>query len=176
MSIRTDLGIDRRVVVSEEIPLPRETVQGLCEVIRSAFKGPDKPVRILYTKGEALVVERTVTEKKAKAEDQFLTPWEMVRQHADVEIREVAEDPLRMMCQATTSLVDKGFVPTMLVASNRAEVDSWFGADVKLDAVLRLPFLEDADCPPHSILFCGSKTGEMVQHIEHAVLCRMRDG
>lgn len=140
-----------------------------------SFKGVNKPFRILYTKGEPLLVERLVPESSTKESD-FLTPWEMVRQHADVEIREVGDAPLVTMCKAATSLAEKGYAATMIVANDRDAVDAWFGDNGKIDAVLRLPFLEDPDCPPHSIIFCGSKTGEMVQHIEYAVLCRTRDG
>jgi hypothetical protein len=173
MSQKADLGIEKKVVATEVIKLPRTTVQGLCEAIQIAFQGNNKPSRILYTKGEGLIVERMIPQSEADEASEFVTPWEMIRQHAEVEVQESQETALRAICVAASKLADQGFAASMLVTSSKDEVHSWFGNNGRVDKVLRIPIIEDPDCPEKCVVICGSNTGEMVQHIEYAVICRM---
>lgn len=171
--LRNELGIERRVVISESVELPRQSVQALVETIDSVFRASkNRPIRILYEKGEPLIVERLVPESALKTDNEFLTAWQMIRQHAVVEILEGLDSPMAVVCRAATSLAEKGYTAMMLVASNRGDVDEWFSLG-KIDAVFRLPFVEDPDCPDRCLIFCGSQAGTMIGNIEYAVVCRM---
>jgi hypothetical protein len=168
---REDLNLERRVAVSEAVPLDRPTVQALCETITQLFKDRNKPTRVLYTKGEGLLVEKTLPESQVPKDGEYVTPYQMVRQHADVEILESME-PALMLCRATMALADKGHVPTALVSRDREAVDKWFTGG-KIDVILRLPFFEDLDCPDGYVVLAGSQTGGMLGQIEYAVMCKM---
>jgi hypothetical protein len=143
----------------------------LCEAIVGLFKRPDKPTRILYTKGEGLLVERTVPESKVPEDSPFVTPYQMVRQHAEVEIIE-SGTPAEMLCRAATAMAARDYQATMFIARSRDVVDRWF-TDGRVDVILRLPFFEDTDCPEGFLVLAGSQTGVMMAQIEYAVLCRM---
>lgn len=168
---RGELKLERRVAVSESVPLNRPTVQALCEAITSLFRGRDKPIRILYTKGEGLLVEKMVPESLVPAESTFLTPYQMVRQHAEVEILE-SLPPAQMLCRAAMALADKGHAPTLILSRDRDVVDRWF-PEGRIDTILRLPFFEDLDCPEGYVVLAGSQTGEMLGQIEYAVMCKL---
>ena len=171
--LRKELGIERRIVVSETHELTRQSVQGLCEAILGAYRASkNKPVRLFFEKGESLVVERLVPESEAQKDSAFLTPYQMVRQHADIEILEMEDSAVSSVCAAASLLAEKGFTATLLVAGTRKAVDAWFPHG-KIDAILRLPFLEDPDCPDGVLVFCGSQAGNMLSQIEYAIVCRM---
>lgn len=173
--LRKELGIERRIVVSESIELSRQSVQGLLEAITTAYRSAkSKPVRLFYEKGEKLVVERLMPESSLNKDNPFLTAYQMVRQHAEVEIIEKDLDAMATVCAAATALAEKDITATMLVSGTRDSVDKWFTYG-KIDAIFRLPFLEDPDCPEGFLFFCGSQSGKMVGQIEYAVACRMED-
>jgi hypothetical protein len=168
-----NLQLERMVLISEAIPLTRPTVQGLCEAVKVAFGGDIKPSRIQYSRGEDLIVERLVPESKAPQDSPFVTPYEYIRQHAEIEILEVSEDPFSAVCKAAMILAQKNHDATHLVTHSRLAVDEWFKLG-QLEKILRLPIWEDIDCPSGLILFCGSRIGPMVGQIEYAVVCKMR--
>tara|TARA_Y100000034_G_scaffold136006_1_gene210233 strand:- start:1374 stop:1889 length:516 start_codon:yes stop_codon:yes gene_type:complete len=162
------------VLTTETVPLPRQTVSGLIETLQMVFsdKAQGKPIRILYTKGEDLIVERTVS-ISAMPEDPFLTPYEMIRQHAEIEILETLGDPLMLCCKAAQRLGDEDKEITALVCRSKAEVSAWFPSGLQISQVFSVPLMEDSDCQEGCLFFCGSTISKMIRDIEYAVLCRM---
>lgn len=167
--LRNELGLERRVPVSEKVEILRPTIGGLLDTLRSLFREDDKPFRILYTKGESLVVERLLPESKIPTDGPFVTPFQMIRQYAHVDVLE-GGSPYKTVFAAAKKLSDGGFEATMIVSHSKERVARWFDG---LDGVLRLPLFEDPDCPGDIVVLCGSKTGRLVSQIEAAVVCRI---
>jgi len=164
----------KTVLATENIPIPRQTVAGLVEVLQAVFsdRTRGKPVRVLYTKGEELQVERSVT-KSEFPEDPFLTPYEMIRQHAELEILEAGKDQMAMSCKAAQRIGEEGYDLKSIVCRNKEEITAWFPQEFKIQHIFRVPVYEDPDCPEGCLFFCGSRVSEMIRDIEYAVLCRM---
>ena len=169
---KTELGIEQRVVAAEHIKLQRSTVLGLCEAIVQAYQGQNKPVRLFYAKGEDLLIERLVPESQVQGDGQFVTAYQMVRQHAEVQILENESSPVEQLCKAAMSLAERDYEATMFVAASRAAMDKWFSIG-RADLIFRIPLVEDPDCPPNFLILCGSQSGRMMSQIEYAVFCRM---
>jgi hypothetical protein len=169
-TLRNELGIEKRVVASEFLEVPRQTVEGLCDVITSVFREKDKPVRMLYIKGQGLIVEKMVPE--SQVEEGSFTPWQMVRQQAEIQIIESGSSPEAVLCQAAMLLAEKSHEVTLIISRSRDQVDSWFKIG-KVDVILRVPFFEDTDTPENFLAICGSQSGKMIYQIEYAVICRM---
>ena len=166
------LNQERKVLVSETLTIPRPTIQALLEVIKSAFRGEYGVSRLQYTKGEPLVVERVVPTSQTGADSPFITPYQMVRQHSEIEILEPLDTPIEAVCKAMELLAEEGHSPTYLVTLQRVAVRKWFRAG-RIDHLLRLPFAEDEECPEGLLFICGSKSGPLMSQIEYAVACRM---
>jgi len=170
--LRESLGIERRIAVSETVEIPRASVQSLLEVFKQLFTGPDKPVRLLYAKGEPLVVEKAVPESVLEEDNHYITAFQMVRQHAEVKIIEAEVTPLEQLCRAAIILSEREHDPTMLVVNNREALDKWFVFG-NPSHLFRIPVVEDPECREEFVIMCGSQSGRMMSQIEYAVFCRM---
>jgi len=170
--MENSLSKESRVLVSERVAIPRPTIQGLFEAIRTAFSMDHGVSRLQYTKGEPLIVERIIPASSVPKDSSFVTPYQMVRQHAEIEILEPTETPIEAVCKAMDLLAEEGYSPTYLVTLQRREVRQWFQAG-RIDLLLRLPFAEDGECPEGLLFVCGSQSGPLMGQIEYAVACRM---
>jgi len=164
--------------VSESLDLPRHTVPALLEVLEGVFRSEDKPSRVLYTRGEPLLVERNVLVPE-EGEDFFLTPYEMVRQHADLEIWPESggdRSPVLNVLHAVQSLRNNTDL-TFLVCSSRRGLDGWIanGASdpIVIGKTLGVSVLEDPDCPPGCVFICGSRRSSMIRDVEYSIMVRM---
>jgi len=162
----------RRVRITEVIPISRPTVTGLIETFRTAFTGKDKPVRVLYIKGEDLIVERTVLTTDSPGEDPFLTPYQMVRQHSELEIQEAAP-ALIACCRAAQEIRKQGFDLTGIVSRSPEEVNAWLPEELDLGKTFGVEVFIDPECPEGCLFFCGSSSSPMIRDIEKSILCRM---
>lgn len=166
----------RQVLVSEEVPIPRETVEGLLEATELALRAQFKVQRLLYTRGQkSLVVERRVPEDLLKKPNDFLTPYQMITQHADVSINDANLEPLHMLAQAVQSLTTEGYKLSMFVCENREVLRRWLGNDLRPEHIWQVPLLEDPDMHDNGLFVVGSTRGSLIQHIEAAVFCRIGD-
>ena len=165
----------RRVLVTEAIPIPRPTIQALLEVLRDAFRGPFKVEKLRYIRGdETVIVERLIPEdREEQPDDGFLTAYQMVKQHADLEVQEPTDAPLEAVAKAIQSLTSRRLKLTMFVVENRDLVREWIGRDFRIEDIWQVPLVEDPDAHDQGLFVCGSRTGDMVQDIEAAVFCRM---
>lgn len=169
---REELGLERRVPVTEKVPLPRQTVPALIEAIEGIFRQKEKPTRILYEKGGPLIVEKLVAESAVPEDAEFITGYQMVRQFADTEILE-AGNPLEMLCQAAMRFAETDHEPSILLTRTKSKVEKWFPVG-KVDKILRVPLVEDSDCPEGYLVFAGGRPGEtMLSQIEYAIFCKL---
>ena len=163
----------RRVRVTETIPLSRPTVPGLIETFQEAFSGKDKPIRVLYTKGEDLIVERSMLTEEGDDAETFLTPYQMVRQHSELEIQETHQDSLLASCLACQEIRNQGFDLTALVCRDLQEVKSWLPDMIDIEKTFGVTVYVDPECPEGCLFFCGSTSSPMIRSIEKSILCRM---
>lgn len=167
-----ELKETRKVRVTETLEIQRPTVTGLMETFQQAFRGRNKPVRVLYSKGEDLLVERTVT-VPGEEESSLLTPYQMVRQHADLEIQEVMSSPLLACCTAAQELRKSGAPLTFIVVSSKEELQAWLPKSIDLADLFGVELFVDSDTPESCIFMCGSVISPMIRDIEKAICCRM---
>lgn len=165
----------RKVVVAETVPLERKTLSALLSSIEALFSRKDKPTRILYQKGEDLQVEvpRLVDTEELGLESGLVTPYQVVRQHCELEIfDEINDDPLLQVCRILVRLRE-GADPVGVVVPNTEILSAWV-PQVDVAAVFGIPVYEDPDAPENFIFFCGSTTGTMVRDFEKAIACEVR--
>jgi hypothetical protein len=167
-----ELKEKRKVRVTESLPILRPTVTGLMETFEAAFRGRNKPVRLLYSKGEDLLIERTVFQEE-DLEDPFLTPYQMVRQHADLEIQEVIENALLACCVAVQELRDDNVPLQFIVTSSLEEMKAWIPEGIDFSKLFGVEVFVDADAPEGALFFCGSSVSPMIRDVEKAICCRM---
>lgn len=157
--------------------IPKSTVQGLLEAFRDAFGAPFKVERLVYERGRStFTVERLVPEDSLSVADvgnEFLTAYQMVRQHSDLEIQEPAEEPLEAIGRAVQSLSARGFKLTMLICESRELVREWVRRDLRLEDIWQVPLVEDPDMHDNGVFVVGSKSGALIRDIEVAVFCRI---
>lgn len=163
----------RRVRVTETLPISRPTVTGLLETFQEAFRGKDKPVRVLYSKGEDLLVERSVMREEGDSESPFLTAYQMVRQHSELEIQEIKGSPLLAACTAVQDLRDQKSPLTFVVVFSYEALSSWLPKDVDLEKLFGVNLFADPEAPEDCIFFCGSSISPMIRDVEKAICCRM---
>ena len=167
-----ELKEKRKVRVTETLAITRPTVTGLMETFELAFRGKNKPVRVLYSKGEDLLVERAVFQDE-DLEDPFLTPYQMIRQHADLEIQEVIEEPLLASCQAVQELRSDNAPLQFVVTPSYEELKEWLPDGVDFSKLFGVEVFADADAPEGCLFFCGSSASPMIRDVEKAICCRM---
>ena len=168
----SDLKERQKILVTQTIPLVRKTVPGLLETFRAAFSGKSRPVRILYTKDEDLIVERLVLSAEEEVEGAFLTPYEMIRQHAEIEVRSLDRNALVTACSAVQDLRKQQYELTCIVCRSPEELSQVPGGLSLID-VFGVEVLYDPDCPDSMVFFCGSTVSSMVRDIEKVMICRM---
>jgi hypothetical protein len=142
------------------------------ETFKLAFSGKDKPIRLLYTKGEDLVVERSSLASE-EADDPFVTPYQMIRQHAELEILESANTPLLTASLAVQEVRRQGFELTAIVCRTVKEIQAWLPDELNSSHVFGAEVFVDPDCPEEHVFFCGSGLSSMIRDIEKSILCRM---
>lgn len=165
----------RKVVVAETVPLERKTLSALLSSIEALFSRKDKPTRILYQKGKDLQVEvpRLVDTEELGLESGLVTPYQVVRQHCELEIfDEINDDPLLQVCRILARLRE-GTDPVGVVVPNTEILSAWV-PQVDVAAVFGIPVYEDPDAPENFVFFCGSTTGTMVRDFEKAIACEVR--
>jgi hypothetical protein len=165
----------RKIVVAETVPLERKTLSALLSSIEALFSRKDKPTRILYQKGEDLQVEvpRLVDTEELGLESGLVTPYQVVRQHCELEIfDEINDDPLLQVCRILARLRE-GADPVGVVVPNTEILSAWV-PQVDVAAVFGIPVYEDPDAPENFVFFCGSTTGTMVRDFEKAIACEVR--
>ena len=165
-----------KIRVTESIPLPRQTVSGLMDALTAVFEGKDKPVKVLYRKGQDLVIERTrfTSEDDPNLDsDPFLTPYQMIRQHSEIEVQEIVSNPLEAVCFGAQDLRKQGYELTSIVTRDQVELQDWIGSVVQLGQLFGVDLLYDPECPSNLVFFCGSTVSSMIRDIEKAIACRM---
>lgn len=161
------------VTVSETIPLPRNTVEGLIDTLKEVFSSKEaKPFRVVYSKNEPLIVDRRIRQELAGG-GISVSAYEMVRQHTDIEIIEQTENPIRMLAKASQSLSNKDCKLICIIANNKFEAYSWFDSEIRPEKMLNTLFVEDPECPEECLFLCASKSGSSIKDIEYSILCRM---
>ena len=164
---------DVKVLVSEKVPLPQATLNGLLEAIRQAFQGEFRVVGLLYRRGEDLVVERQVPATSTKDQPTFKGPYECIRQYAQIRLFEDGTlSPTDRLCRAAMILHDKKMPVTGIVTRSPVRLANWLGG-VKAEQVLRVPIFEDPDAPDNRVFICGALNGPAISDVEYAVVCRM---
>lgn len=165
------------VAVSEEHPIDGAKVSHLVEAVRSAFDSPMRVERMVYERARpTLTIERLVPEDALgkDAAPAFLTPYQMVRQHADIEVLEPGDwSPVEAVARAVQSLTSRGYRLTMFVVENREVVREWFGRDLRVEDIWQVPLREDPETREDGLFVVGSKVGALIHEIEAAVLCRI---
>jgi hypothetical protein len=170
----------RLIPVTEERAIQRSTVPGLLEAFRDAFQHPYKVEMLLYRRGEStFTVERLVPESAQPGKEggddgmeQFLTPFQMIRQHAELEIQEPYDVLLEALGRAVQSLTTRGFKLTMFVCLDKALVRG-MGRDLRIEDIWQVPLHEDPDATENGVFVVGSKSGPNIRDIETAVMCRI---
>jgi len=163
----------RRVRVTESHSIPRATVTGLMEAFQDAFRGRDKPVRVLYTKGEDLLVERSVMSGGEEDPSSLLTPYQMVRQHAELEIQEALRDALLACCLAVQELRAQRVPITFIVVQDKEQLTAWLPEGVRLETLFGVELFVDPETAEDCLFFCGSQISPMIKDVEKAICCRM---
>lgn len=167
----------RRVLRSEEIEIPGTTLSGLLTAVRQAVSSsPFKVERLLYSRGKPVItVERLVPEDLAPepGDDEFLTPYQMVRQHSDIRAVDISNEGLATVARAVQLLTAENYRLTMFVCSNRDFVVRWLGDGLRPDHVWQVPLVEDPDVGFDGIIAVGSTRGNLVSDIEAAVICQI---
>lgn len=163
--------------MTEERAIPKSTVPSLLEAFRAAFDSPFKVERIAYERGKStFTVERLVPEDSVTPEDlgsEFLTAYQMIRQHSDLEIQEAVDDPLEAVARAVQTLTARGYKLTMFVCEDRNQLRDWIRRDLRVEDIWQVPLIEDPDAHDAGIFVAGSKAGALVREIEAAVFCRI---
>lgn len=163
--------------MTEERAIPKSTVPALLEAFRESFAAPFKVERLVYERGRpSFTVERLVPEDSLGPEDvgaEFLTPYQMVRQHSDLEVQEPVDDPLEAVGRAVQQLSTRGYRLTMFVCESRDVVRAWMRRDLRVEDIWQVPLVEDPDAHDRGLFVIGSKTGTLIKDIEAAVLCRI---
>jgi hypothetical protein len=164
--------MSKYVTVSETVVLQRNTVEGLLDTIKEEFSSKEKPIRLVYTKNEPLIVDRRVREELA-GQGVTVTAYQMVRQHSDIDITESIENPVRAVAKSVQRLSDKDHKLIALVTNNKVDLYSWFDDEIRPEKMLNTQLIEDPDCPENCLFICGSKSGLSIKDIEISLLCRM---
>jgi len=162
-----------KVLVSERVALPRATVPDLLDAVTTSFKSRHRVVTLIYRRGDPLVVERLVPADEVRDSPEFMTPFQIVRQYADLE-ELFGEDPLSAVAAACQKLSDKKAPATFFVCSSKSEVQKW-AEPFRLDDVFRLPLLVDPEAPDGMLIICGSQSGTGMADIDTAFFVQMEE-
>lgn len=157
-------------------------MNGLMEIIGTAFRAKYKVNRLQYIRGEEhIAVERLVPEDEvpeAQKDNTYLTAFEMARQHAELfdELEQKdGEDILRLIARAIQHLAINGFTATAFLVQTRVGIADFVGRDISLDMVWHIPLIEESELDSNVLLITGSRTSSLIRDIEAAVFCRFSE-
>lgn len=159
-----------RTLIIEEIPVIRETVEGLVETIRTCFSSSkNKPISIQYKKGEPLIIERFVLKDIVPEAPSFITPYQIVRQYSDMTIKKrLSNDEMISLadfCSLVSDLRKLGKLVSIVVPY-KDFLSSVLSTPVDIKHTFGCSFIEDSDCPPNMIVLAGSSTGSNIADID----------
>lgn len=104
--------------------------------------------------------------------DQFLTAFQMVRQHAEIEEVEASGDLLRDVAQAVQRLTTQGVKLSMFVCEAKHFVrEASTDKHLRIEDVWQVPLHEDPEARGVGLLVVGSQSGPYICDIEVAVKC-----
>lgn len=161
----------RKVVVSQTVPLPRNTVPALISTIETLFTAKDRPTRMLYQKGEDLLVEipKLIDEDPDARESGLLTPYQVVRQHCEVDIFDAdQDDALRTFCAMITQLRKTCPIVSGVVVSSEQLLARWL-TGINVEAVFGVTVYVDPDAPKNVVFLCGSTRSALIRDFENTV-------
>lgn len=156
----------KKYVATEKISIPRQTVQGLLEVMESVLKKKPSPQKIVYIKGEGLYVERLMS--KEFIEESFLTPYQVIRQHSELLIVPNTDSLYTDLLKANIQLSDRGCSTTCIVVFDRFLLPQ----TLDIAKAMQVPVYEDKDCPENCLFVCGSSVDDSIDNIECSVLLK----
>lgn len=166
--------VGKVVVVSTKVDLPQHTINTLTSTIEQEWrkKDPGRPLRLQYTRGGPLVVERMVR-LSPEAEDQgLLTPYLVAKNNSEFDmLSRTDKSPLETLCMASEALHRKGTPARYLVCQDRRDFDKWVGVDLDVGRVFNVDVFEDPDVPKQvRCLLCGSASGAMIDDVEATII------
>ncbi len=159
----------KKYLTTEKIQIPRQTVQGLLEVLESVLRKKPSPHKIVYVKGEGLYVERLLS--KEFMEEGLATPYQIIRQYSEISIGNRSESIYKDLFSANVSLSERGCKTSCLVVFDKFALPQ----SIDLAKALQVPIIEDNDCPEGCIFVCGSSIDDNIDNIEHTILLRSED-
>lgn len=168
----------RKVVTSEAIPLPRQTVQALVSAIETLFTAKDKPTRILYQKGEDLLVEipRLITESEdgVDLDSGLLTPYQVVRQYCELEIIESRDEGVVTLCRMMETARAGGMTIAGVVIRTADSLEEWIPR-INVGAAFGVPVYVDPETPRDVVFLCSSSRSTMIRDFEKAVAFQIKE-
>jgi hypothetical protein len=168
----------RKVITSEAVPLPRPTVQVLLSTIEALFAAKDKPTRILYQKGEDLLVEtpRLVAENDDAVElnSGLLTPYQVIRQHCELDILDGRDEGVVTLCRMMESARAGGFLVSGVVTSTPDLLEEWVPR-VNVGAAFGVPVYVDPETPRDVVFLCSSSRSTMIRDFERAIAFQIKE-
>lgn len=168
----TELQTDT-VIVTEAVTLDEHRISNLMDALRTAWrnKGRGRPIRVQYTRGEALLIERSIARSRIEDESSGLaSPYQIVRQHTEMSVTPPAVTPLETLCLAAEYLHQQGAPARTLVCASSARLHEWVGADLQLARVFNIRIYEDSEVPDDVRCFlCGSAESDMLYDVEFSV-------
>lgn len=162
-----------KVLVTEEVPLPRNTVQALLETLTTLFSRRAKPTRLLYVKGQALVLETPTIVPPSDLEgleSGLFTPYQIIRQHCEISIMEPEATPLLTACIAAGKARAAAEKLSGIVVPLPSTLEDWIPG-VSLSDIFGVPVYVDPEGPEDVVFFCSSAGGPMIRDFEQAVAC-----
>ena len=172
--------IEAKVPVTEVVPLVGTTLSSLLDQLKGIFAGTYRVSRFVYSRGEALRVERLVPVSVASSSrDQFATPFQFARQHSRIELqeRDDFDTSLRMVFRAITRCRDEKSPARFLVCRQESRANQWVFDEAKfsLSTIFGLTVYEDPDTPEGCLVVCGSAAGDLISDTEFSVVCRLKE-
>lgn len=166
--------VGKVVVVSTKVELPQHTINTLTSTIEQEWrkKDPGRPLRLQYTRGGALIVERMVRLSPGAPTEGLLTPYLVAKNNSEFDIlSRPGRSALETLCVASEALHRKGTPSRFLVCKDRREFDKWVGVDLDVGRVFNVDVFEDPDVPQQvRCLLCGSATGPMIDDVEATII------
>ena len=166
--------VGKVVVVSTKVELPQHTINTLTSTIEQEWrkKDPGRPLRLQYTRGGALVVERMVRVDPESEVADLMTPYLVAKNNSEFDIlNQPDRTPLETLCLASEVLHRKGTPSRFLVCQDRREFDKWVGVALDVGRVFNVDVFEDPDVPKQvRCLLCGSATGAMIEDVEATII------
>ncbi len=173
-----ELKARRRVVVSESVPLPRQTVQSLIATITGLFEAKDKPIKLLYQKGKDLEIEvaRLIDESdEVQLDSGLFTPFQVIRQHCELDfVERDVEGSLVTLCNMLAQVRKRAPILSGIVVQTETLLSDWLG-NLSIPEVFGIPVYVDPDAPKGVVFVCSSSSGSMIRDFEQAVACAVQE-